>query len=43
VFIDTDVPHAFDCAGQMTAIGWIEGESRLAAQLRHDDWLPGGV
>jgi hypothetical protein len=43
VLIDTDVAHAFDCAGQMTAIGWIEGESRLAAQLRHDDWLPGGV
>jgi AraC-like DNA-binding protein len=34
VLIDTDVGHAFDCAGQLTAIGWIEGESRLAAQLR---------
>ena len=34
VLIDTDVAHAFDCAGQLTAIGWIEGESRLAAQLR---------
>src|ERR1700735_4074885 len=34
VLIDTDVAHAFDCDGQLTAIGWIEGESRLAAQLR---------
>jgi hypothetical protein len=34
VLIDTDVAHAFDCAGQQTAIGWIEGESRLAAQIR---------
>jgi len=25
---------SFDCAGQLTAIGWIEGESRLAEQLR---------
>ncbi len=32
--IDTDVAHAFDCDGQLTAIGWIEGESRLAGQLR---------
>src|ERR1700745_1196513 len=32
--IDTDVAHAFDCEGQLTAIGWIEGESRLADQLR---------
>ena len=30
VLIDTDVPHAFDCDGQLTAIGWIEGESRLS-------------
>ncbi len=30
VLIDTDVAHAFDCDGQLTAIGWIEGESRLA-------------
>ena len=30
VLIDTDVAHAFDCAGQLTAIGWIEGESRLS-------------
>ena len=29
VLIDTDVAHAFDCDGQLTAIGWIEGESRL--------------
>ena len=34
VLIDTDVAHAFDCDGQLTAIGWIEGESRLAGQLR---------
>jgi AraC family transcriptional regulator len=34
VLIDTDVAHAFDCDGHMTAIGWIEGESRLAEQLR---------
>jgi AraC-like DNA-binding protein len=34
VLIDTDVGHAFDCDGQLTAIGWIEGESRLAEQLR---------
>ena len=34
VLIDTDVAHAFDCDGQLTAIGWIEGESRLADQLR---------
>jgi AraC-like DNA-binding protein len=34
VLIETDVPHAFDCDGQLTAIGWIEGESRLAEQLR---------
>ena len=29
VLIDTDVAHAFDCDGQLTAIGWIEGESRV--------------
>ena len=34
VLIDTDVAHAFDCDGRLTAIGWIEGESRLADQLR---------
>jgi AraC-like DNA-binding protein len=34
VLIDADVGHAFDCDGQLTAIGWIEGESRLAGQLR---------
>ena len=27
VLIDTDVTHAFDCDGQLTAIGWIEGET----------------
>ena len=34
VLIDTDVAHAFDSDGQLTAIGWIEGESRIAEQLR---------
>jgi len=34
VLIETDTKHAFDCDGQLTAIGWIEGESRLAEQLR---------
>jgi AraC-like DNA-binding protein len=34
VLIDTDVAHAFDSDGQLTAIGWIEGESRVAEQLR---------
>ena len=34
VLIETDTAHAFDCDGQLTAIGWIEGESRLAEQLR---------
>jgi AraC-like DNA-binding protein len=32
--IDTDVRHAFDCGGCLTAIGWIESESRLGDQLR---------
>jgi AraC-like DNA-binding protein len=32
--IDTDVVHAFDCAGAMTAIGWVEGESRTGQALR---------
>jgi AraC-like DNA-binding protein len=32
--IDTDVVHAFDCAGAMTAIGWVEGESRAGQELR---------
>jgi AraC-like DNA-binding protein len=32
--IDTDVRHAFDCDGCLTAIGWIEAESRLGHQLR---------
>ena len=31
VLIDTDVAHAFDSDGQLTAIGWIEGESRIAS------------
>ena len=34
VLIDTDVAHAFDCDGQSTAIGWIEGESLVQRQLR---------
>ena len=36
VLIDTDVAHAFDCDGELTAIGWIEGEpaSRPAPQPR---------
>lgn len=32
--IDTDTVHAFDCAGAMTAIGWVEGESRVGRDLR---------
>ena len=34
MLIDTDVAHAFDCDGQLTAIGWIEGASRPCGQLR---------
>ena len=34
VLVDTDVAHAFNCDGRLTAIGWIEGESRLGHQLR---------
>jgi len=34
VLIDTDVVHAFDCDGAMTAIGWVEGESRTGRELR---------
>ena len=34
VLVDTDVRHAFDCDGCLTAIGWIEAESRLGHQLR---------
>jgi AraC-like DNA-binding protein len=34
VLIDTDTAHSFDCDGRLTAIGWIEGESQLAEQLR---------
>ena len=42
VLIDTDVAHAFDCDGQLTAIGWIEGRCpRLTGQLR-DRVLRGG-
>jgi len=32
--VDTDVRHAFACDGCLTAIGWIEGESRTGQQLR---------
>ncbi len=32
--VDTDVRHAFRCDGCLTAIGWIEGESRVGQQLR---------
>jgi len=32
--IDTDTRHAFSCDGCLTAIGWIEGESRIGQQLR---------
>ena len=34
VLIDTDTLHAFDCDGCLTAIGWIEGESRIGQHLR---------
>lgn len=32
--VDTDVHHAFRCGGCLTAIGWVEGESRIGQQLR---------
>jgi AraC-like DNA-binding protein len=32
--VDTDVLHGFRCEGRLTAIGWIEGESRIGQQLR---------
>ena len=34
VLVDTDVLHAFRCDGCLTAIGWIEGESRIGQELR---------
>ena len=34
VLVDTDVSHGFRCDGYLTAIGWIEGESRIGQQLR---------
>lgn len=34
MLIDTDVRHGFRCDGCLTAIGWIEGESRIGQQLR---------
>jgi AraC-like DNA-binding protein len=34
VLVDTDVRHGFRCDGCLTAIGWIEGESRIGQQLR---------
>jgi AraC-like DNA-binding protein len=40
VLIDTDVAHAFDCDGQLTAIGWIEGESRLQHLFRDQVGVP---
>jgi AraC-like DNA-binding protein len=34
VLIDSGILHAFDCAGAMTAIGWIEAESHAGRRLR---------
>jgi len=34
VLVGTDVLHAFRCDGCLTAIGWIEGESRTGQELR---------
>jgi AraC family transcriptional regulator len=34
VLIDSDTVHAFDCAGSMTAIGWVEAESFAGRRLR---------
>ena len=34
VLVDTDIRHGFRCDGCLTAIGWIEGESRTGQQLR---------
>jgi AraC-like DNA-binding protein len=34
VLVDADVRHGFCCDGCLTAIGWIEGESRIGQQLR---------
>jgi len=34
VLVDTDVRHGLRCDGCLTAIGWIEGESRIGQQLR---------
>src|SRR5215469_1163128 len=34
VLVDTDALHAFRCDGCLTAVGWIEGESRISQQLR---------
>jgi hypothetical protein len=41
VLIDTDVAHAFDCDGQLTAIGWIEGESRRPSSFATASWKVG--
>jgi AraC family transcriptional regulator len=35
VLIDTDTVHAFDCDSCMTAIGWVEAESRRGWLLRN--------
>jgi len=34
VLVDTGIRHGFRCDGCLTAIGWIEGESRVGQQLR---------
>src|SRR6516225_5025880 len=34
VLVDTDVRHGLRCDGFLTAIGWIEGESRIGQRLR---------
>jgi AraC-like DNA-binding protein len=34
VLVDTGIRHGFRCDGCLTAIGWIEGESRTGQQLR---------
>jgi AraC-like DNA-binding protein len=34
VLIDSGTVHAFDCAGMMTAIGWVEVESAAGRRLR---------
>jgi AraC family transcriptional regulator len=36
VLIDSGTVHAFDCAGAMTAIGWVEVESHAGRRLREE-------